>query len=1088
MTSRWRHAHRSLLACIAAVALALPLASVTSGQQSSSPDIVLQVPHLGRVNDIAVSRDGRRVVTVGSDRTVKIWDAARGLIVRTLDPHGGEVHSVSFSPDGLRIITASHEAVARIWDLETGAVVSTLTLDRPGSFVGAGFSADGAQAITSSRQTEDDAGRNEIIVWNLRTSRPVRRVETNGWCKPLVLSPDASLAFCGSGYGELWDVATLKRLAPLPDGSRELGRAEDASFNPSGTLLAMVSFYGLDVWDVQRFERVHRIRDLYVDAIRMSLARVAFSPDGRTIAAGDESGQVGRWDAVTGKSIDVERGTDRRAITALAFTSDGQSVISATEKEPVAGMARWTVNNSVLKFAGSFYSPRTADAAGNSSSRTGSGAVPPTSPEIFPVTAVRFSPDGRLLVAGSQDGKLRLWNLQNGRLSSTMPHPGEVRDIAFPRNGTSFATVGGGGGVLRLWDVMSDEPVRAFSGSVLLRRVAFYPDGRTLITGERLENWDVSRDEAVRRYPLACDFRALSPDGRLIACQLFRDEGTIRLLDASSGKEVRDLRGHRAEIAGAAFTPDGARLVSASADGTLRVWDVGTGRTVATLRGHEGPVRTVAVDRSGTRIASGGADARVHVWDVRGQLLHTFTGHTNAITSVSFGPEDMTIASGSEDGSVRIWSPARGTHLATLLATEDEWLAVSPTGHYNGSSGVGRYVAWRIGTTIYDFDQFFERFYTPDLLVRMFQGASLPAAARTGTTPPSAVILTPRPGQTFREPDVDVEVEVRDAGDGVGDVRVSLNGKQLDSSAVTRGITATAPGASILRYRVSLLDGANVLRATAFATDRTESAPHELTVRLEAPVKTATLRLLAVGISRYQNPGLSLTFPSADARDLIAFFRTRGPRLFKDVDVTELADTAATAENVKRAIVEVQRRALPEDVVIVFLAGHGASIGNEWYFVPHDLRNPEREEQLASLGVSSTYLAQELRRMTSQKVLLLVDACYSGSMLSAFRGYEDRRALALLARSAGVHILAASTRDQRASEVPELGHGVFSYALLRGLEGAAALRDVDNQVTAMSLASYVRTQLPDLGRQYRAEVQDPVVFSNGTDFPLVLSR
>jgi uncharacterized caspase-like protein len=243
-----------------------------------------------------------------------------------------------------------------------------------------------------------------------------------------------------------------------------------------------------------------------------------------------------------------------------------------------------------------------------------------------------------------------------------------------------------------------------------------------------------------------------------------------------------------------------------------------------------------------------------------------------------------------------------------------------------------------------------------------------------------------------------------------------------------------------------------------------------------------------VGVSRYQNPGLSLTFPTADARDLVAFFRNRGPRLFKEVDVTELADEAATAENVKRALVDVQRRAQPEDVVIVFLAGHGASIGNDWYFVPHDLRNPEREEELASLGLSSTQLAQELRRMTSQKVLLLVDACYSGSMLSAFRGYEDRRALALLARSAGVHILAASTRDQRASEVPELGHGVFSYALLRGLEGAAALRDADNQVTAMSLAAYVRNQLPDLGRQYRAEVQDPVSFSNGTDFPLVLAR
>ena len=67
----------------------------------------------------------------------------------------------------------------------------------------------------------------------------------------------------------------------------------------------------------------------------------------------------------------------------------------------------------------------------------------------------------------------------------------------------------------------------------------------------------------------------------------------------------------------------------------------------------------------------------------------------------------------------------------------------------------------------------------------------------------------------------------------------------------------------------------------------------------------------------------------------------------------------------------------------------------------------------------------------------------------------------------GIHILAAATRDQRASEVQALGHGVFSYALLRGLTGAAALRDADRRVTVMSLVAYIRDQLPDLGRKYQ---------------------
>ena len=587
----------------------------------------------------------------------------------------------------------------------------------------------------------------------------------------------------------------------------------------------------------------------------------------------------------------------------------------------------------------------------------------------------------------------------------------------------------------------------------------------------------------------------MSPDGKTLACALFQERESNRakmmLVDTASGDELHTLGDHEESITAAAFSPDGTRLVSASGDRRLMLWDVRRGRRLATLSGHSGAVLSVAYNHSGSLIASGGADNDIRLWDGNGRPVRTLTGHTNAVRSVAFGPEGMTLASGSDDGTLRIWSAGQGAVLATMLAFgDDEWLAYGPQGHFNGSDNRSRYVAWRVGNTVYDFEQFFERFYTPDLLVRVFQGAApvLTDVPAGSAPPPDVVIVSPRPGQSFRDPDIEIALEVKDAGGGVGDVRLALNGKQIDQTAATRAIRPSTPRSSLLTYRVALLDGANTLRATAFSTDRTESRPHEMTVRLDAPVKEAALRLLVVGISRYQNPGLSLSFPSADARGVADFFRRSGTRLFREVDITELADENATQANIINALVALQRRALPEDVVIVFLAGHGASLGSSWYFIPYDLRNPEREEELSTLGLSSTRLAEELRRVSSQKVLLLVDACYSGSMLSAFRGYEDRKALAMLARSAGIHILAAATRDQRASEVPDLGHGVFSYALLRGLGGSAALRDVDQQVTVQSLVAYIRSQLPDLGRQYQAEVQDPVSFSNGMDFPLAIAR
>jgi hypothetical protein len=418
-----------------------------------------------------------------------------------------------------------------------------------------------------------------------------------------------------------------------------------------------------------------------------------------------------------------------------------------------------------------------------------------------------------------------------------------------------------------------------------------------------------------------------------------------------------------------------------------------------------------------------------------------------------------------------------------------QWIAYSPDGYYTGSDGHANYITWRIGNTVYDEDQFFEKFYTPDLLLRVFQGKvpTSVAAVRTVVPPPDVLIVSPRPGQVLTEPEVDVSLQVKDLGGGVDEVRLFQNGKLINPQSGMRGVMVAGPdGGASRTYKLTLLEGQNVLRATAFSSDRTESKPHEVTVELRAPKKIAALRLLAVGVSRYKNSGLTLTYSKADADGLVSFFRGNGSRLFREVDITELSDETATEANIVQALAALRLRALREDVVIIFLAGHGGDAGSQWYFIPYDLTTPENESELSTHGVSAARLSEELKAFAALKTILLVDACYAGSMLSAFRGLEDRKALALLGRSSGAHVMAASTGNQHASEVADLGHGVFSYALLKGLNGDAALRNSERSVTVLGLMSYIREELPDLGKKYGVEIQDPVSYSNGMDFPIAL--
>jgi uncharacterized caspase-like protein len=176
----------------------------------------------------------------------------------------------------------------------------------------------------------------------------------------------------------------------------------------------------------------------------------------------------------------------------------------------------------------------------------------------------------------------------------------------------------------------------------------------------------------------------------------------------------------------------------------------------------------------------------------------------------------------------------------------------------------------------------------------------------------------------------------------------------------------------------------------------------------------------------------------------------------------------------------------PQDAVLIYLAGHGENINEKWYFIPHELTYPEREADVKSKGISSDELSAQIKNIKALKILVLIDACKSGAVLVAFRGFEDRKALSQLSRSTGVHIVAASTKDQFAAELKDLGHGVFTYTLLQGLGGKAA--DQGWSVTVRKLMGYVEDQLPEITKKYKQETQFPVVDSRGMDFPPAITR
>ena len=117
-----------------------------------------------------------------------------------------------------------------------------------------------------------------------------------------------------------------------------------------------------------------------------------------------------------------------------------------------------------------------------------------------------------------------------------------------------------------------------------------------------------------------------------------------------------------------------------------------------------------------------------------------------------------------------------------------------------------------------------------------------------------------------------------------------------------------------------------------------------------------------------------------------------------------------------------------------------------------------------------------------------MDACQSGGSveLLAARGASEEKAIAQLSRSAGIHVLASAGSEQFAAEFKELGHGLFTYVLLKALEGEADGSPKDGKVTIYELKSYLDDQVPDITKKMKGKPQYPYTFSRGHDFPITI--
>ena len=308
--------------------------------------------------------------------------------------------------------------------------------------------------------------------------------------------------------------------------------------------------------------------------------------------------------------------------------------------------------------------------------------VTPQIGHLDSVTCIAISPNGKILVTGSADLSIKLWNLQTGALIKTLyGHSDRVASVAISVDGSRLVSSSIDDEII-LWNLQTAEMLRTLSGNPnweppgTAQSIAVSPDAKILASsgwGSTILLQSLQTGQVLRTLPgyLSSEQAiAISPNGQMLVSG--GSDGEIKLWNLHTGRLIGrflgNLHGESLDLARTiAISSDERTLVSGSWEGLITQWNLRTGQLLRSLAGHSDLINSLAISPDGSILASGSGDRTIKLWNLRtGQLMHTLSGHRGSVLSLAISPDSQTLASGSEDQTIKIWELRTGKLLSTL--------------------------------------------------------------------------------------------------------------------------------------------------------------------------------------------------------------------------------------------------------------------------------------------------------------------------------------------------------------------------------------------------------------------------------------
>ena len=602
--------------------------------------------HSGEVLTIDVSTNGKHYASASFYKTVKVWNAESESVSHTF--HAADITTcVRFSPDSKHVACSDLSNLISIWDVKTGELVNQLgpydkdiycfAFDPDGTKLSIVFSSGNTiQTPSRIREAIDKPSEPSVEIVSVDDGKKIESLK--GHTKTITsveYSSDGEMIATASldGTVRCWKRGENGYVA---DYTFEHACAVNgASLSPSGELLVCgAQDNTVCIWNTKTKTRLTTmIHDGPVTA-------VSFSPTGEQVVSCSEDRTARVW-SLKGEELVSMKGHFQK-LWDVCFSATGADVLTCSDdctikiwdakrrlsilsvkphKDTVWGTAlSWDQKSAISVCQGGIIAITDLE--------SGLSTIPPIKIDVE-FLCVATSPTEPIFVTGGSDSKLRVWDLDTGKLIHYFDaHLRNIWNVHFSPDGKRLVSSCEGGHV-KVWDASNWTPTGALEGHVSsVCSARFSHNGQLIITGSDdkvVRLFDANTFQPIHEFKghqndiWRCVF---SPDDRLIASSGYG--GNVFIWDVAEEKIVHKFKAHDMQIAGLTFSNDGSRLITTSDDGNLRIWDVKTAIEIFELREPDASQSVhVSISKDGTKLVTGNGKGMVTIRTADSTSLQT---------------------------------------------------------------------------------------------------------------------------------------------------------------------------------------------------------------------------------------------------------------------------------------------------------------------------------------------------------------------------------------------------------------------------------------------------------------------------------